>query len=160
MDTLASLALATEPPTEELLKREPYGRDQPLLSRIMWRNILGHGCYQLLVTFIILFVGETETSSSSSLVIIIIIIGVGAQPTLGGHHIFARKKYVLKSAKCSNFTRFLPEKLSRYPNFYDICSKNLQNSRISHNFFPKMPESRSHGSVRVVRTTSKVNGKC
>jgi magnesium-transporting ATPase (P-type) len=26
MDTLASLALATEPPTEDLLKRKPYGR--------------------------------------------------------------------------------------------------------------------------------------
>jgi magnesium-transporting ATPase (P-type) len=26
MDTLAALALATEPPTPELLKRKPYGR--------------------------------------------------------------------------------------------------------------------------------------
>ena len=59
MDTLASLALATEQPTEDLLKREPYGRDQPLLSRIMWRNIIGHAFYQLLVTFIILFAGKT-----------------------------------------------------------------------------------------------------
>jgi hypothetical protein len=28
MDTLASLALATEPPTEDLLKRKPYGRNK------------------------------------------------------------------------------------------------------------------------------------
>jgi len=61
MDTLASLALATEPPTEELLKREPYGRDQPLLSRIMWRNILAHAAYQLVVTFVILFLGMWST---------------------------------------------------------------------------------------------------
>jgi len=59
MDTLASLALATEQPTEELLKREPYGRDEPLLSKIMWRNIIAHSCYQLTVTFIILYLGKT-----------------------------------------------------------------------------------------------------
>ena len=59
MDTLASLALATEKPTEELLKREPYGRDQPLISRIMWRNIITHSSYQLIVTLVILFAGMT-----------------------------------------------------------------------------------------------------
>jgi len=57
MDTLASLALATEKPTEDLLRREPYGRDAPLLSKIMWRNIISHSVYQLIVTFVILFVG-------------------------------------------------------------------------------------------------------
>ena len=31
MDTLASLALATEPPTEDLLKRKPYGRTKPMM---------------------------------------------------------------------------------------------------------------------------------
>ena len=35
MDTFASLALATEVPTEELLKRKPYGRTKPLISRTM-----------------------------------------------------------------------------------------------------------------------------
>jgi len=63
-------------------------------------------------------------------------IGVGAQSTLGGHKIFARKNMYQKSAKCPNFTRFLPEKLSKYPNFYYICPKNLQNSRILHDFCP------------------------
>jgi len=58
MDTLASLALATEQPTEELLMRKPYGRDQPLLSGIMWRNILAHSFYQLVITLMILFAGE------------------------------------------------------------------------------------------------------
>ena len=37
MDTLASLALATEPPTEELLQRKPYGRTKPLISRTIGR---------------------------------------------------------------------------------------------------------------------------
>uniref|UniRef100_A0A4W4GMZ5 Calcium-transporting ATPase n=1 Tax=Electrophorus electricus TaxID=8005 RepID=A0A4W4GMZ5_ELEEL len=58
MDTLASLALATEPPTEALLLRKPYGRDKPLISRTMMKNILGHAVYQLVVTFTLLFAGE------------------------------------------------------------------------------------------------------
>ncbi|XP_041111148.1 plasma membrane calcium-transporting ATPase 1-like isoform X2 [Polyodon spathula] len=58
MDTFASLALATEPPTESLLLRKPYGRNKPLISRTMMKNILGHGVYQLIVIFTLLFVGE------------------------------------------------------------------------------------------------------
>ncbi|NXR67006.1 AT2B1 ATPase, partial [Rhadina sibilatrix] len=59
MDTLASLALATEPPTEALLLRRPYGRDHPLVSGTMLRNILGHATYQLLVIFTLLFAGQS-----------------------------------------------------------------------------------------------------
>lgn len=40
MDTFAALALATEMPTEALLKRKPYGRFEPLISALMWRHIL------------------------------------------------------------------------------------------------------------------------
>ncbi|XP_071401890.1 plasma membrane calcium-transporting ATPase 1-like isoform X2 [Centroberyx affinis] len=58
MDTFASLALATEPPTEALLLRKPYGRKKPLISRTMMKNILGHGVYQLTTIFTLLFVGE------------------------------------------------------------------------------------------------------
>lgn len=57
MDTLASLALATEPPTESLLLRKPYGRDKPLISRTMMKNILGHAVYQLVIIFTLLFAG-------------------------------------------------------------------------------------------------------
>ncbi|XP_056091762.1 plasma membrane calcium-transporting ATPase 1a isoform X1 [Rhinichthys klamathensis goyatoka] len=58
MDTFASLALATEPPTESLLLRKPYGRNKPLISRTMMKNILGHGVYQLTIIFTLLFAGE------------------------------------------------------------------------------------------------------
>ncbi|KAJ0069918.1 hypothetical protein NL108_016149, partial [Boleophthalmus pectinirostris] len=58
MDTFASLALATEPPTESLLRRNPYGRNKPLISRTMMKNILGHAVYQLTVIFSLLFAGE------------------------------------------------------------------------------------------------------
>ncbi|XP_067624865.1 plasma membrane calcium-transporting ATPase 3-like [Eurosta solidaginis] len=58
MDTLASLALATEMPTPDLLLRKPYGRTKPLISRTMMKNILGQGIYQLFIIFGLLFVGD------------------------------------------------------------------------------------------------------
>uniref|UniRef100_A0A0X3PKK3 Calcium-transporting ATPase n=2 Tax=Schistocephalus solidus TaxID=70667 RepID=A0A0X3PKK3_SCHSO len=58
MDTLASLALATETPTEELLKRAPYGRTKPLISRKMMKFILGQAIYQIAVIFLLLWAGE------------------------------------------------------------------------------------------------------
>ncbi|XP_028620427.1 plasma membrane calcium-transporting ATPase 4 isoform X2 [Grammomys surdaster] len=58
MDTFASLALATEPPTDSLLRRRPYGRDKPLISRTMMKNILGHAVYQLVIVFLLVFAGD------------------------------------------------------------------------------------------------------
>ncbi|CAF3524989.1 unnamed protein product [Rotaria sp. Silwood1] len=58
MDSLASLALATEPPTEELLNRKPYGRTKSIISPLMLRNILGQSFYQLVIMFVILYVGQ------------------------------------------------------------------------------------------------------
>ncbi|XP_047540844.1 plasma membrane calcium-transporting ATPase 2 isoform X4 [Vanessa atalanta] len=58
MDTLASLALATEMPTPDLLQRKPYGRTKPLISRTMMKNILGQAIYQLFIIFMLLFVGD------------------------------------------------------------------------------------------------------
>ncbi|XP_044008556.1 plasma membrane calcium-transporting ATPase 3 isoform X7 [Aphidius gifuensis] len=58
MDTLASLALATELPTPDLLLRKPHGRTKPLISRTMMKNILGQAVYQLTVIFGLLFVGD------------------------------------------------------------------------------------------------------
>ncbi|XP_014204544.1 plasma membrane calcium-transporting ATPase 2 isoform X5 [Copidosoma floridanum] len=58
MDTLASLALATEMPTPDLLLRKPYGRTKPLISKTMMKNILGQAIYQLTIIFMLLFVGD------------------------------------------------------------------------------------------------------
>lgn len=57
MDTLASLALATEPPNKDLLTRKPYGRTKPLISRTMMKNILGQAIYQLTIILVMLFQG-------------------------------------------------------------------------------------------------------
>ncbi|KAF1785973.1 P-type ATPase, cytoplasmic domain N [Phytophthora cactorum] len=47
MDSFASLALATEPPTQALLERRPYPKTKPLLSKIMTKHIVGQSIYQL-----------------------------------------------------------------------------------------------------------------
>ncbi|KAJ8608624.1 hypothetical protein CTAYLR_008717 [Chrysophaeum taylorii] len=55
MDSLASVALATEPPTDALLQRPPYGRQRPIITRIMWHNMIGQATYQLAVVCLLLF---------------------------------------------------------------------------------------------------------
>ena len=59
MDSLASLALATEPPSEELLLRKPYSRYEGLITASMWRNIISQGIFQIIVLCIILFRGNS-----------------------------------------------------------------------------------------------------
>lgn len=76
MDTLASLALATEMPTPELLLRKPYGRTKALISSTMAKNIIGQAVYQITVVFTLLFVGDKLFNITSG-------IGqeIGAPPT-------------------------------------------------------------------------------
>lgn len=59
MDTFAALALGTEKPTDILLNRKPYGRNSPLIAPIMWRNIIGQSLYQVLVMFLLLYIGPS-----------------------------------------------------------------------------------------------------
>jgi len=58
MDALASLALATEPPTEDLLLRKPYGRHAPLITKRMYAFIFGHSAYQMTVILWLLYYGD------------------------------------------------------------------------------------------------------
>jgi len=57
MDSLASLALASEPPVEALLQRPPVNRTQHMITRRMWANMLGHAAYQIAVVMTLLFNG-------------------------------------------------------------------------------------------------------
>jgi len=59
MDTLGALALATEPPTDHLMKRPPVGRREPLITNIMWRNLLIQALYQVTVLLILNFSGRS-----------------------------------------------------------------------------------------------------
>jgi Ca2+ transporting ATPase len=57
MDTLASLALATEPPSDELLKRKPYSKREGLITNQMWKFLISQGIMQILILGTILFKG-------------------------------------------------------------------------------------------------------
>jgi Ca2+-transporting ATPase len=57
MDTLAALALATDPPTLDLLDRQPEPRTAPLISFTMWKMILGQAILQLAITFVLEYAG-------------------------------------------------------------------------------------------------------
>jgi Ca2+-transporting ATPase len=57
MDTFAALALATDPPTEKILDRPPQGRDKPLITTTMWKQITGQNIYKLTVIFVLYFAG-------------------------------------------------------------------------------------------------------
>lgn len=59
MDTLGALALATEPPKDELMDRRPVGRGTSFITRAMWRNIVGQSIYQLVVLGALDFYGKS-----------------------------------------------------------------------------------------------------
>ncbi|KAF0898071.1 hypothetical protein E2562_001741 [Oryza meyeriana var. granulata] len=59
MDTLGALALATEPPTDNLMKRQPVGRREPLVTNIMWRNLFVQAIYQIAILLIFDFSGRS-----------------------------------------------------------------------------------------------------
>lgn len=58
MDTLASLALATEDPRDKLMQREPYAKAASVVSKPMLRQMLGHSFYQLVIMFLLCFDGH------------------------------------------------------------------------------------------------------
>ncbi len=56
MDSLGSLALATEPPYDELLDREPTKKDESIINGKMWKHIIGQSLFQLgLLLFLYLY---------------------------------------------------------------------------------------------------------
>ena len=57
MDSLASLALASEPPVDSLLQKPPVNRTEHMITRRMWTNMLGQAFYQIAVVEILLFAG-------------------------------------------------------------------------------------------------------
>ncbi|XP_073289919.1 calcium-transporting ATPase 10, plasma membrane-type isoform X2 [Primulina huaijiensis] len=59
MDTLGALALATEAPTDHLMHMKPVGRREPLITNIMWRNLLIQALYQVTVLLVLNFRGRS-----------------------------------------------------------------------------------------------------
>ncbi|PSS19072.1 Calcium-transporting ATPase 13 plasma membrane-type [Actinidia chinensis var. chinensis] len=59
MDTLGALALATEQPTNDLMTKQPVGRTAPLITKVMWRNLIAQAAYQVIVLLILQFKGSS-----------------------------------------------------------------------------------------------------
>lgn len=57
MDTFAALALATDPPNDQLLERKPHNKNETIINSVMWRNIFGHAIYQIIVLVTLYLVG-------------------------------------------------------------------------------------------------------
>ncbi|OAQ34441.1 PMCA-type calcium-translocating P-type ATPase [Linnemannia elongata AG-77] len=57
MDTLAALALATEPPSPDVLKRQPTDRNAPLINFNMWKMIIGQAIFQIILNLSLLHFG-------------------------------------------------------------------------------------------------------
>ena len=53
MDSLGSLALATEPPYEELLKRKPTKRNESIINGRMWKHIIIQSLVQIILLIIL-----------------------------------------------------------------------------------------------------------
>ena len=65
MDTMAALALATDPPTESILDRKPDPKSAPLISVTMWKMIIGEALYQLAITLLLYYGAESILSYQS-----------------------------------------------------------------------------------------------
>ncbi|KAF8018014.1 hypothetical protein BT93_H3037 [Corymbia citriodora subsp. variegata] len=59
MDTLGALALATDQPTNDLMLKPPVGRTEPLINRVMWRNLTSQASYQVIVLLTLQFKGSS-----------------------------------------------------------------------------------------------------
>jgi magnesium-transporting ATPase (P-type) len=62
-DTLAALALATDPPQPRVLGRAPEAKMAPLITVQMWKTIVGQSVYQIAVTLVLYFAGGSIFTS-------------------------------------------------------------------------------------------------
>lgn len=58
MDTLAALALATEPPTDDLLQRKPISKYAHLINFKMAKMIIGQAIFQIAVNLVVIYLGK------------------------------------------------------------------------------------------------------
>lgn len=65
MDTMAALALATDPPTLSILNRKPEPKSAPLITVTMWKMIVGQAIYQMVITLLLYFGAEKIFSYQS-----------------------------------------------------------------------------------------------
>lgn len=55
MDSLAAIALASEPPSLKVLERQPVNQSESIISEQMWYNMVGQAVYQVVVMCLMLY---------------------------------------------------------------------------------------------------------
>ena len=55
MDSLGSLALATEPPYDELLDRKPTNKNESIINGLMWKHIILQSICEIIILLILYF---------------------------------------------------------------------------------------------------------
>ncbi|EXA41449.1 calcium-translocating P-type ATPase, PMCA-type [Fusarium oxysporum f. sp. pisi HDV247] len=67
MDTMAALALATDPPTDSILDRPPQPKSAPLITMNMWKMIIGQSIFQVVVVLVLYFAGDSILGYNTSI---------------------------------------------------------------------------------------------
>ncbi|QGI66407.1 hypothetical protein CEK26_010363 [Fusarium fujikuroi] len=67
MDTMAALALATDPPTDSILDRPPQPKSAPLITLNMWKMIIGQSIFQVVVVLVLYFAGDSILGYNTSI---------------------------------------------------------------------------------------------
>ena len=58
MDSLGSLALATEPPHEEILHRKPNSRNEHIINYLMWKHIIANSILLFTILIVLYLIGH------------------------------------------------------------------------------------------------------
>ena len=58
MDSLGSIALSTESPDNNLLKRKPYSRSEYIINNLMWKHLIFQSLFQFIILIILYTSGQ------------------------------------------------------------------------------------------------------
>lgn len=58
MDSLGSLALATESPCDDILERKPYSRHESIINEYMWKQIIGNSIFLICILLSVYLYGH------------------------------------------------------------------------------------------------------
>ena len=58
MDTLAAVALASEPPIKGAIKGRPYDEHNKILAPVVWRQVIGISLWNFIVMLFVIFFGR------------------------------------------------------------------------------------------------------
>lgn len=117
MDSFSSLALATEPPTEELLTRVPVKKRDPIINRAMWNAICFQAICQYILLLLVLFLSPSILGIQSS----IHMVEYSAEKAV--HYTFFFNCFVY--LQVFNFINARTLKKSEVNPFHNICSNHI-----------------------------------